>query len=241
MTANGRWQDVISENLAASSVPGYKKQELSLAAVQAGLMPPMTSPSANSPSYFSMPKSANATNFSPGDIISTGDKNDVAIDGKGFFEVQLPNGTTAFTRDGEFQVDSQGQLVTKEGYPVMGDGGSIHIDTRNPHPFSVSTTGNISQGSDSKGKLKMVDFSHPEQLQPLSGSYFAANNTNAGLVQSAKGTFRQGFIESSNTSTVREMANMITAMRTFEANQKVVQMQDDRMGKAITDLGNPTQ
>lgn len=239
MTANGRWQDIISQNLASSSVPGYKKQELVMEAAQSGLMPAMTSANAHTPKFFSIPKAGTQNNFSAGDMLATGNKNDVAIEGKGFFQVQLPNGTTAYTRDGEFQVNAQGQLVTKEGYTVMGQGGSIQIDTRNPHPFSISASGEVGQGAESKGKLKLVDFTHPEQLQPLSGSYFAANNSSAGLQSSAKGTFRQGYVESSNTSTVREMANMITAMRTFEANQKVVQMQDDRMGKAISELGNP--
>src|SRR5271163_2354426 len=85
LDANSRWQDVISGNLASSSIPGFKKQELSLAAVRAGLMPSSGLNSANLPQYFAVPKASSAPSFLNGDMVATGSKNDVAIDGKGFF------------------------------------------------------------------------------------------------------------------------------------------------------------
>src|ERR1700722_15767765 len=93
MNANSLWQDVISGNLASSSIPGFKKQELSLAAVRAGLMPSSGLNSANLPQFFSIPKASSSTSFLSGDMQATGNKNDVAIEGKGFFSVQLPNGS----------------------------------------------------------------------------------------------------------------------------------------------------
>ena len=100
LNANSRWQEVIAENLASSSVPGYKKQELSLEAVRSGLMPPGSLNSANSPQFFTLPQAVTSTNFSTGDMQFTGSKNDVAIQGKAFFEVKLPNGTTALSLAG---------------------------------------------------------------------------------------------------------------------------------------------
>jgi flagellar basal body rod protein FlgG len=237
LNANSRWQDVISENLASSSVPGFRKKELSLAAVQAGLLP-TSSLNSKSPQYFSIPKATTSTSFQPGDIQYTGDKSNVAIEGKGFFQVQLPNGKTGLTRDGEFQVNAQGQLVTKEGYPVMGDGGAVQLDPHNPGSLSISANGDISQGAEIKGKLKVIDYEKPELLTQISGAYFVANNT-ALQTQSTNATLRQGYLEGANTSVVREMANMMTAMRGFEANQHIIQIQDDRLGKTIADLGNP--
>jgi len=238
LNANSRWQEIISENLASSSVPGFKKQELTMAAVQAGLMP-ATSLTSNSAQFFSIPKANSVTSFAPGDIQYTGNKNDLAIEGKGFLQVQLANGTVANTRDGEFQVSDTGELVTKEGYGVLGQSGApIQLDPHNPAPLSISATGDVSQGAEIKGKLKLVEFDKPELLTQVSGGYFIANNPNLKTLPSTS-TLRQGYLESSNASVVREMANMMTAMRGFEANQHVIQIQDDRMGKAISELGTP--
>ena len=238
MNANSRWQDVIADNLASSSVPGFRKQEISLAAVQAGLMPATSLDATGAPQFFTVPKVTTTTSFQPGELKFTGDRGDVALEGAGFFEVRLPDGNIALTRDGEFHANAQGQLVTKTGYAVLGDSGPIQLDPNNKTPVTISTTGEVSQGPDLKGKLKITTFDNPALLTQISGGYFLANKP--GLRSSpATATVRQGFIESSNTSEVREMANMITAMRTFEANQRIVQIQDERMGKVINDLGNP--
>ena len=231
LNANAKWQDVISQNLASSSIPGYRRQELTTEATQAGLL----SGSGSNSQYFSLPKTTTGTSFATGDTQFTGNKNDVAIEGTGFFEVQLPNGTTAMTRDGEFQVNSKGQLVTKEGYPVMGDSGAIQLDIHSGSALSISSSGEITQGEQTRGKLKLTDYDKPGQLTQIGGSYFLANSKSLHAT-TATGTLRQGYLEGSNTSTVREMANMITAMRSFEANQHVVQIQDDRLGKTISDL-----
>src|SRR5208283_1961840 len=112
LEANSRWQEVIANNLASSSVPGYKAEQLSQDAVRAGLM--SARGARNLPQYFSVPKTSTSTNFTPGELKYTGANTDLAIEGNGFLEVQLPNGTTALTRDGEFELNSHGQLVTKE-------------------------------------------------------------------------------------------------------------------------------
>ncbi len=234
LSANSAWQDAITSNLASSSVPGFKRQQLSMAAVKAGLLP---GGGGNLPTSFSLPKAKTAPSFAPGEMIATGVKNDVAIDGKGFFSVQLPNGTNAFTRDGEFQVTSKGELVTKEGYPVEGEGGPIMLNLQNPTPMSVSANGTVSQGAEKKGKLKITEFQNPEALTQISGAYFIGGGH--GLIpQPSTSTLRQNYLEGSNTSVIGEMANMMTAMRSFEANQHIIQMQDDRMGKTISELGN---
>ena len=238
LNANSRWQEVIAENLASGALPGYKKQQLSMAAVQAGLMPGGLSGS-RSPQMFVLPKGTTTTNFTGGELKPTGVPTDVAIEGKGFFEVQMPGGTTGYTRDGEFQMNSQGQLATKEGYPVLGQGGPIQLNPRDPTPISISAAGDVSQGASAKGKLAVAEFNKPELLTQISSSYYAAQNP--GLqTQPAASKLRQGYLESSNSSTVLEMAGMMTAMRGFEANQRVIQIQDDRLGKTISDLGNPS-
>ena len=235
MNANARWQEIISENLAAGSIPGFKKQEASFDAVQAGFISPM---SLEPGKPYSLARANGATNFQQGELRSTGVKTDVAIAGPGFFEVQLPNGATAYTRDGEFQINAQGQLVTKQGYQVLGEGGPIQLDQNNSSPLSISATGEISQGTDLKAKLRIHDFDRPELLTAISSGCFLADNPNLQGTPVRQPSLQQGFLEAANTSVVAEMANLITSMRGFEANQKVLQLHDERMGKAITELGN---
>jgi flagellar basal-body rod protein FlgF len=233
LNAHSRWQEVIAENLSSASIPGYKKQELSFGALQAAL-----TPGAHAPQRPSLPRPSVATNFQPGELKFTGVKTDVALEGRGFLEVQLPDGATGYTRDGELQVSPSGQLVTKQGFAVLGDTGPIQLDTNNSGPISISATGEISQGADVKGTLKVAEFDDPSELTPISHGYFVANNPRIKPAQVASTYFHQGYLESANTSPTLEMAHMITAMRLYEANQKVIQAQDERMGRAITELGN---
>lgn len=227
MNANARWQDMISENLAASSMPGARSRDVSISSMQAG-------------SQFVIPSASAAVNFQPGELKPTGNPLDFALEGRGFFEVQLPNGDHAFTRDGEFHLNSLGQLVTKQGYNVVGDGGPLQFDPANGSALTISATGEVSQGGDVKGKVKLAEFANPGLLTPLGSGMFRADHS--GLQPSATATtrVRQGFIEGSNISTTTEMAGLMTAMRAFEANQKVIQMQDERMGRTISELGSPT-
>lgn len=235
LSANSRWQEIISENLASSSIPGFKKQNLSFEAVQAGLQK-----LGSTSNTATMPRVQATTNFTPGEMKMTGSKTDVAIDGPGFFEIQLPSGALGYTRDGEFQVNSMGQLTTKTGQLVMTSAGPVQFDLQNPDPISISSTGLISQGGLPKGKLKIVDFNDPRLLTPISGGCFLANNSGLQPTDLKNPSVRQGYLESANTTPVVEMANLVSVMRDFETNQKIIQLQDERMGKAISELGSPS-
>lgn len=234
MNANALWQEAISDNLSSASIPGFKKQNLSFDAIQAGVMP-----QANldlSP-HFALPRATKTTSFSPGELRSTGVNTDVAIEGNGFFEIQLPNGTPAYTRDGEFHLNSLGQLTTKQGGLVLGDSGPIQLDLNNPSLLAISAAGEVSHAGEVKGKLKIVDFQQPNLLTPISGG-FLAHSSNLQPTEIAEPALRQGFLEGANTTPVTEMASLISVMRSFEANQRVIQIQDERMGRAISELGN---
>jgi flagellar basal-body rod protein FlgF len=236
LNANARWQEVIAENMAASSVPGYKRQDVSFQAVEAGIASTTADAQKNS---WSLPQGVTHTSFTPGEMRFTGVDTDMGIQGTGFFEVQLPNGANAYTRDGEFQMNGNGQLVTKQGYLVMGDSGPIQLDRASVQPVTVSAEGEVSQGGTARGSLKLVDFTKPEGLTQVSGGYFVARDPNIEFATNTHPQVKQFYLEQANTSAVSEMANMITVMRSSEANQRVIQMEDDRMGKAISELGNP--
>jgi flagellar basal-body rod protein FlgF len=228
MNANARWQEAISDNLASASIPGFKKQDVSFDAVQAGLMSQATP---NAGTQFMLPRYSGATNFSQGEMRQTGVPTDVAIEGRGFFQVQMPTGAMAYTRDGEFHTNASGQLVTKQGFPVLGEDGPIQLDLNLGGPISIAATGEISQGS---------EFAQPDQLKQVSGGYFTNANPAVLPTEALASSVRSGFLEGSNVSTMNEMANLISVMRGFEANQRTMQIHNERLGKAIAELGSPT-
>ena len=236
LNANARWQEVITENLSSSSIPGYKRQDLSFSAIEAGKMPPTADRTSGAANVWSLPQATSATSFAQGEMRFTGQNTDVALQGAGFFEVQLPNGSLAYTRDGEFHQNAQGQIVTKQGYLVMSDGGPIQLDRNSSGPLGVSSDGTVTQGTDVRGTLKVVDFNKPELLTQGSGGLFLAKDGSLEINTDSKPTVRQGYLELANTTAVTEMVNLISVMRSSEANQKVFQMQDERMGKAISEL-----
>jgi len=232
MNALQQWQEITSGNLAASSLPGFKKQTVSFGAVKAGSM---LGQMARAPK-FALPQLKSKVNFDAGQIKHTGVPTDVAIEGAGFFEVQLPSGELALTRDGEFRIDGAGRLVTKGGLPVMGGAGEINIDQSNG-PITIAYDGQIKQGNLPLGQLRIVEPADPEGLEPVGGGIYLTRG--AGFTtEVANPVVRQGYLESANTSPVEEMADLINAMRLFEANQKLVHMQDERIGRTINALGS---
>lgn len=239
LNANARWQEVIAENLASSSLPGFKKQELSFGAVAAGRMPPTAQLQAGAPQVFAHTQTTTATSFRQGELKFTGVPTDVALEGRGFFEVQLPDGRTAYTRDGEFHLDAQGELVTKQGFRVMSSSGRLQLDRRNNGPLAISATGALSQGANSVGRLKVVDFTDPQKLKPIGNGLFIAEDPNLRPFEPGDYQVRQNFLEGANTNPVSEMVSLMTAMRSFEANQRVVQVNDERLRNIIAELGNP--
>jgi flagellar basal-body rod protein FlgF len=237
MNATARWQDLIADNLTTASISGARKREISFSDVEAGLNPSVNGPIKAS-NY--IPTANTVINFQPGELQPSSDPMDFALQGAGFFTIQLPDGQHAYTRDGEFQLNAQGQLVTKQGYLVLGTSGPLQINPNNPAAFTVSATGEVSQGEEQKGKLQLTNFKNPQQLTMISAGYFLADKPEAQPVPATSTQVRQGFIEAANTSPTRQMADLITAMRMFESNQKVLQMQSDRMSREITDLGGTT-
>ena len=234
MNATAKWQDLIAENMAAASISGARKQEMSFENVEAGLASNMSGSAVTS---YSIPTANSSINFQQGDLRATGNQMDFAVEGPGFFTVQAQDGNKYYTRDGEFQLDSKGQLVDKRGYAVLSTKGAIQFNPNNDGPITISASGDVSQGDQVKGTLALVEFKDPQKLTPTGTATFEADPTTSPTTPATKTQVRQGFVEGANTSPTTEMVSMITAMRLFESNQKVLQMQSDRMSKAITELG----
>lgn len=180
------------------------------------------------------------TNFEQGALRSTGSPLDVAIEGKGFFEVSAPQGLR-FTRSGSFQIDAAGRLVTKEGFPVLreGQGGPaqriIQTSSRN---LTISKGGEIFDGGNNIGKLAVSTFAVDDDLQKVGGSlYGLKGNAVSGPVPAPEAKLAQGFLEGSNVNVVEEMTDMITANRVFEAAQQAIKATDQMDDKLINTVG----
>ena len=229
MNATERWQDLIAENLSMAGVPGAHARAMSFAAVQAGQAGMGGQP-------FVMPQPNASTDFTQGELKNTGNPMDCALQGPGFFTVQMRDGTKGFTRDGEFTVDKQGQLVTKQGLTVLSEDGPITTDPTSKSAVTISPDGFVSQGAFIKGKLALAEFAKPQNLTPAGGGIFKNDDPKVEAVIGVNTQVRSGFSENSNVSPTLAMATMITAMRMFESNQKAMQMGSERMSKSIQEL-----
>lgn len=240
LDGNIQWQQMIAENLAASSNPGFKKQDISFSTVQAGVLGAGSSDLVAQNHRSFLPAPSISTNFSQGTLRATGNKSDIALEdsGKtiGFLQVQLPDGQIAYTRDGEFHIGSQGQLQNKDGFPLLGEGGGpIQVDPGTPESLSITPTGDISQRDVIRGKFAIFEFASPSQLTRVGSGYYMPK-PNVQATPSTGTKIAQGYQEAANTVPTMEMSTLMLALRHFEANQRVIQMQDERMGRLIQEL-----
>lgn len=171
--------------------------------------------------------------FSQGSPKETENNLDVAITGKGFFQVQLPDGTTAYTRSGNFKLDEQGNLVTSEGYLLIPqitlpeDTTQINIGVDG----TVSVTQGLQTTSNVIGQITLANFVNPAGLHSMGDNLFSITNASGDAIvgnpdSQGLGKLRQGFLELSNVRLVEEMTDLITAQRAYEANSKSIQTAD---------------
>lgn len=184
------------------------------------------------------------TNFEQGSLKSTGGKLDVAIDGPGFFEVNTPSGVR-LTRAGNFTVDAEGQLVTKDGHPVLLEGENLTAPDERTVRFSgkanisISDGGEVFDGEQRLGKLSLVQVNNPDSLQKVGNNYYGFKSNMAPEIVSVKvPSLKQGFIETSNVNVVNEMTEMIMAQRVFEGTQKAIHAYDSMNDKLINVVGS---
>ena len=243
MNAQQAQMDVISNNLSNVSTTGFKG---SRAVFQDLIYQTLRQPGANSTQQTELPSGlqvgtgvqqvATERLYTQGNMQQTGNSKDVAINGNGFFQVQMPDGTTAYTRDGSFQTNAQGQLVTSSGYPVMPQ---ITVP-QNATSLTIGTDGTVSikvagaTNSQTIGTIQLATFINPagleskgENLMEETTSSGAPNVTTPGL--NGAGTLNQGYLEASNVNVVQELVNMIETQRAYEINSKAVQTSDQML------------
>ncbi len=174
--------------------------------------------------------------FSQGAVAQTNNPMDLAIEGKGFFQVLMPDGSLAFSRDGSMQIDSQGQLVTPNGYLIQP---TINIPP-NTQSVTIGTDGTVSvtlpgaSTSSQVGNVQLSDFVNPGGLQPI-GNNLYLETTSSGAPQAGSpglnglGTLLQGYIEGSNVNVVEELVSMIETQRAYEMNSKAISTADQML------------
>ena len=234
---------VVSNNLANVNTTGFKKSRAvfeDLLYQNVRQVGGATSQDTQAPSGMSLGTGvrvvATEKTYTQGSLNQTGNALDLAISGRGFFQVLLPDGTQAYTRAGDFQMNNQGQLVTSSGYAVQPGinipQGAQSITVGNDGVVSVLLAG--ASAPTQVGQVQLADFVNPAGLQPRgenllveSASSGSAQTGNPGL--SGLGTLNQGMVESSNVNVVEEMVNMIETQRAYEMNTKAIQTTDQML------------
>ena len=239
--------DVIANNLANVNTPGFKKsradfedlmyqiiEEPGTTASQQG-----SSPTGVQVGLGVRPASVGKVH-SQGDFESTGNPLDLAIEGDGFFQVTMPDGTTAYTRAGAFKLNETGQLVTSDGYlinpniTIPPDSIGITIAADGIVTVKQQGTTNASQ----VGQLQTARFQNPAGLRAQGKNLFQETESSGTATlgnpgENGLGTISQGFLESSNVSVVEEIVQMVTGQRAYEANSKVINTVDQILQNAI--------
>lgn len=241
---------VISNNLANVATTGFKKGRASFEDLlyqnvrQAG---GQTSQQTQSPTGLTLGTGvrvvATDRQFAQGNLAQTNNPLDVAVNGRGFFQITLPDGSNAYTRDGGFQVDSQGQLVTSSGFPVA-PGITIPEGAQS---VTIGADGTVSAqlageaAGQEVGSLALADFINPAGLQSQ-GENLYVETAASGPPQTGTpglngmGRVVQGALESSNVNVVEELVNMIETQRAYEMNSKAISTTDQMLAYVSNNL-----
>ena len=243
MQAQQMQLDVISNNLANVSTTGFKRAS----AVFEDLMyQNLRQVGANSAEQAELPTGlqvglgvrtvATTRNFAQGSMQQSDNPLDLAVNGNGFFQVEMPDGTTAYTRDGSFKPDAQGRIVTSSGYPLTA-GITVPAEAQS---ITVSSDGVVTikmpgnAAPQQVGVIELASFINPAGLEPMGQNLYAeslasGNPINGAPGSAGMGTLMQGFVETSNVNVVQELVTMIQTQRAYEMNSKAIQTSDQML------------
>jgi flagellar basal-body rod protein FlgG len=243
MTAQQTQLDVISNNLANVSTNGFKR---SSAVFEDLMYQNLRQVGANAAQQAELPTGlqvglgvrtvATARQFTQGSVQQSGNALDVAINGQGFFQIAMPDGTTAYTRDGSFQLNAQGQMVTSSGYPLTA-GITLPPETTS---ITISSDGIVTAklpGNTTPqqvGAIELANFINPAGLEPMGQNLFRESVASGNPINGAPGTtgmgsLMQGYTEASNVNVVQELVSMIQTQRAYEMNSKAIQTSDQML------------
>lgn len=231
MYALERQQDVIAHNLANTTTAGFQEQVPGFMGKKNGIVEfEKLRPFASLTPHLCV-----NSNETIGALEYTQVPTDVALNGKGFFKVQSPDGQkVSFTRNGSFRFNSEGYLCDPQGRIVLGNAGSIQAEN-NGDPIYINSMGQVFEGDQQIGAL--VAFTLPETIKVNPGAEYNPADL-AGVQEIEDAKFESGCLEHSNVSSVREMVQMIQVSNAHEANRIAIRQWDNELGEAIESLGN---
>ncbi len=241
--------DVISNNLANVSTNGFKQ---SRPVFQDLMYQTVRDPGAQSSDQTQLPSGLQlGTGVSPvaterlhtqGNLAQTGNALDIAIQGSGFFQVLMPDGTTAYTRDGSFQTNAQGQLVTASGYVVQPaitlPANALSVTISQDGVVSVTVPNTVKPTT--AGTIQLADFINPTGLSSLGQNLYQETASSGTPITNPPGTngigtLNQGYVETSNVDVAEQLVDMIQTQRAYELNSKAISA-SDQMLQALTNL-----
>jgi flagellar basal-body rod protein FlgF len=225
-----RSMDVIANNLANASTPAFKRESVKFQEMLTQVAPSDTQ---QGPQSVSFVKDTGVTrDMTQGSMEITNAPYDVAINGKGYMVIQTPQGDR-YTRNGHFTLDPNGQSVTSDGQPVMGDGGAITV-TADDGDIHIAADGTVSGKNGDIGKLRLVDFPDDRALVKQGNSLYSTGQTPTAATDA---TLTQGMLESSNVQPVLEISHMIEVMRAYQATATLNSSQENLERDSIEKLG----
>ncbi|HEX4270053.1 MAG TPA: flagellar basal-body rod protein FlgF [Rhizomicrobium sp.] len=234
--ASFRAMDVIANNLANASTPGFKREAAKFEEYVAHVRPSEDQKGAQSVSF--VKDAGILRDLSQGSVEHTGATYDLAINGKGYFVIQTPQGER-YTRDGHFSLNQDGVVVTANGQPLLGDGGAVTI-TPDDSNVQFGPDGTISSTvnglGNQVGKLRIVDFPNERLLNKQGANLYAAPPGQTPAT-AENATVAQGMLEGSNVAPVIEISHMIEVMRAYEATASLSSSQEELLRNAIDKLG----
>ncbi len=230
MTLQAQKQDQIANNLANVNSTGYKQGSLFARAYQRTVADDKLNPYANR----EIRADECMVDYREGQMRKTGAPLDVMIKGSGFFTAMTNEGVR-YTRNGNFALDADGFLITFEGSKVLGTEGFIRFDGEGD--VRITEKGEVYQGDEQKGVLRIADFNKPYRLLREQNTFFRPQLPDNPEISSAGFAINQGYLEGSNVELIKNMAAMISAQRAFEADSKALQAQDQTLEKAVNQVG----
>lgn len=173
------------------------------------------------------------TDFSQGHLDPTANPLDLALQGKGFFAIDV-DGEEKYTRDGSFTIDANGFVVNKDGYRLLGESAFIEAPNAN---IAINENGEVYSGDNRIDKIKIVDFEDYKALKKEENNYYShlEEDWPHNIIE-FEGIVNQGFLETSNVNSIKEMVDMINLLRSYEANQRLIRSHDELLGKAVNEI-----
>ena len=236
LSALERWQDSVAQNITSSQTTGFRKRTINFSTQVAGELQGNPKGRGMDAMPLTFPKVNTGINFVTGETQPTRREYDVAIQGDGFFEVEMPDGARAYTRNGEFRLRADRTLVTSQGYPVLSDGGAPITLVAGAGPLTVNGDGALFQGETALGRMSVQRFADPAQLVPVAEGFFIPTGAMQPEAVDAP-ELMQGYLEGSNVTPLREMVDLVLISRAYEANQKIISAVDQQMEKTLNALG----